>query len=102
MARRPSWEDSAVCRDLPLEESARVFFGQYTALEALALCAACPVVESCRALCDRLEHNSTDRCQIVGVWAAETPRQRIDRRRAAAARAGVVPGRHRPAYEAAS
>jgi WhiB family redox-sensing transcriptional regulator len=47
---------------------------------AKAVCARCPVLAECRALCDRLERGR-ELARIFGLWAEETPRERIARRR---------------------
>jgi hypothetical protein len=47
-----------------------------------ALCATCPVLPHCRRHVDRLERGQGGRL-IFGVWAGETPDERIGRRRTA-------------------
>jgi len=48
-------------------------------LRARAICAACPVIEACRALVDRIE-TSRPYEHHHGIWAGETPVERKRRR----------------------
>lgn len=56
-------------------------FDQAPAVEVAVLrqvCAACPLVRACRDYVDRLEGGSRS---AFGVWAGETPAERLARRR---------------------
>ena len=76
---RFGWQDRAACRDEPLE----LFFGpdgerptvrRAREAAALAVCARCPVVDSCLQHAMALPENH-------GVWGGTTEQQRAERRR---------------------
>jgi hypothetical protein len=80
---RPAWWNTAACRNEPLE----LFYppdgrGRRPDWSApAAVCAACPVVDVCRADGDALEVNAERRC-VAGFRAGESPADRISRRNA--------------------
>lgn len=73
-----SWQTDAACRGLTLE----VFFPDGTGAskfeQAKAICAACSVIEDCRAMTDRAERGLSS--DVFGVFAGETPLERVRRR----------------------
>ena len=69
------WRFDAACRDV----DASVFFperGEYG--RARAICSRCPVIDDCRAWNDRAEAGSG---RLFGVYAGESPAERVARRR---------------------
>ena len=74
-----TWQSDAACRGLPLD----VFFPEGTGVgkfeAARAVCAGCPVIEDCRAMTDRAERGLSS--DVFGVFAGETPHERVRRRR---------------------
>jgi WhiB family transcriptional regulator, redox-sensing transcriptional regulator len=74
------WAADAACKGMDVN----LFFPRKggTARKAKALCAACPVIEQCRAAFDVMEHGMTS--SIYGVVGGETVIERVMRRRAAA------------------
>jgi hypothetical protein len=76
---KPDWQEQAACQGVDTE----VFFPPYrtrTAYdEARAICAECPVLSTCRETNDAQENNG-EPLHIFGMFAGETPDERINRR----------------------
>ena len=51
------------------------------AAPAKSVCQRCPTLERCREYADDVESSSDLRYGLHGVWAAESPRERQQRRR---------------------
>jgi Transcription factor WhiB len=69
------WRSSAACLGADVE----VFFGDHRGYaRARAICRSCPVIEDCRRACDRAEGSSV---RVFGMYAGETPAERVARRR---------------------
>lgn len=76
------WVQRGLCRAAPFD-----YFSAANAREAKATCAACPVLEECRALCDRIEADIQTPILLRGnmpIWGGETASERVRRRRAEA------------------
>ena len=73
-----TWQTLAACRGIDVA----VFFpphaGSYT--EARAICGRCSVVDECRQMADRAEAD-VPAAHVAGMFAGETPSERIARRR---------------------
>lgn len=82
------WRESAACRDLPVDLHHPPGGGGGAGAwdEARAVCAVCPVVAECRAEADRVETPST----TWGMWGAETPDERLRRRKNAVRGGGAA------------
>jgi WhiB family redox-sensing transcriptional regulator len=76
------WQEEVACRDVDPE----IFFpekdGSYA--DARRVCSQCPVLDECRRWNDRIEGNRWVR-GCFGMYAGETPGERIARRKRSAA-----------------
>ena len=83
------WMDVAACSGYPVD----IFFPERGGSYALAkvTCDRCPVVRDCRREIDRAERQLAE-ADVQGMYAGETPAERVRRRRAASwnARATTV------------
>lgn len=75
------WQEGALCRQV----GTYLFFPEKgkSATPARRVCAGCPVFDECRKYTDRIESNIPDASFIQGIFAGETPQERLDRRCAA-------------------
>ncbi|MFE8012715.1 WhiB family transcriptional regulator [Streptomyces antibioticus] len=89
-----AWEARAACRF----QDAELWFSRRTWARAMAICAACPVLENCRAAVLRRE-KGLPRCHRNGVVAGLTGPQRhaLDRRAEREAGGGREPQARSPA-----
>lgn len=73
-----TWRERAACLGMPDQ----VFFDDTANQFATArrVCASCPVIAECRAMCDA--HEGMGRVTgLYGIFAGEDPRQRFNRRK---------------------
>lgn len=72
------WQEGALCRQI----GTYLFFPEKgkSATPARRVCAECPVFDECRKYTDRIESNIPDVNFIQGVFAGETPQERLARR----------------------
>lgn len=91
-----AWKAKAACRDKPSEWWFKIKPVTKTRFsndneQARAICATCPVLRQCRNFVDELEAPfaglsvRTQTRNMFGIWAGETPQERIRRRQAIAA-----------------
>lgn len=73
------WQEGALCRQI----GTYLFFPEKgkSATPARRVCAECPVFDECSKYTDRIETNIPDVSFIQGIFAGETPQERLDRRR---------------------
>jgi len=73
------WREHRACAPHPPQWFVGELNAEQTA-RAKAVCAACPVIEQCRALGDEAESVVLP-IDLQGVWAGENPLERARRRR---------------------
>lgn len=81
------WHGKALCATVPLDvrsEFVRDWYDSRTPHpsweDALSLCRRCPVLRKCRDWNDERENMSTTSGNLAGIFGAELPRQRTQRR----------------------
>lgn len=79
------WLERAACRDLPIEESERLFFGNRTTdlFEGRRICMDCPVRLACLVEADKLEKPGTiagAKKHVAGTWGGLFASERYRRR----------------------
>ncbi len=78
--------ENASCAQITVEEADYLFFPsskhEMEYKTARMLCSICPVLIECRDWCDAVEGVESDE-RPIGMFAGESPRQRLARRRRA-------------------